>query len=284
MLNIIKLFIIFANIIFCNSSFELGLWRGFTNIYSRNRSNILDFSKPFLTTYNYSNNLNKILNLYFKYNYSKYLNDNKFKYKFELNDISGFYINVDKNINKNYCNKINIYHNTERYIINIDYNSINQTKFQLNSISISNLYCGLVKIYKIKRRNLNISSLLLKLKKWNYCKSTIINIKNIYHKEIKEIYGYDYEYFFKNKNYISFVFIDKLIISIPEIIDDNKAFTMLYGCLMSDDCYKQLNLNYNFNGHLVSFELNEYEPFNFTKKIDNFLETFKAKLNNFILQ
>ena len=68
MLYIIKLFIILSNIISSYSSFELGLWRGFTQIYTRNQYNNLDFSKPFISTYNqnYSYDINK-LNFYLNY-------------------------------------------------------------------------------------------------------------------------------------------------------------------------------------------------------------------------
>jgi hypothetical protein len=281
MLYIIKLFIILTNIISSNSSFELGLWRGFTQIYTRNQYDNLNLSKPFVTKYNqnYTFNANK-LNFYLNYNKYYDLNDNKLKLKLKSNDnFGGFYINVDKNTNINFNNEINFFHKSMRSIININYFLNNQSKYQLNYITISALRCGLVRTYKIRRNPLNISCFISELKKWNYCKSTLINPKNIYDKKIKEHYSYDYEYFFKNPNYISSVFVDKLVISIPKIIDDNKPFSMLYGCLTSEDCYKQINLNYNFNSELVSIEFNEYEPFNFSKKIDNFLENFKFKLS-----
>ena len=281
MLYIIKLFIILSNIISSYSSFELGLWRGFTQIYTRNQYNNLDFSKPFISTYNqnYSYDINK-LNFYLNYKKNYIFNENKLKLKLLSNDnFGGVYIDVDKNSNIIFNNQINFFYDSMRSIININYFLNNQSKFQLNYITITGLRCGLIKTYKIRRNPLNISLLISKLKKWNYCKSTFINTKNIYNKEITEHYSYDYEYFFKNPNYLSAIFIDKLVISIPETIDDNKPFSMVYGCLMTENCYKQLNLNYNFNGQLVSLELNEYEPFNFTKKIDNFLESFKFKLN-----
>lgn len=283
MLNIIKLFIIFFNIISSNSSFELGLWRGFTHIYTRNQYNKLNFSKPLITSYNqnYSFNINN-LNFYLNYKKNYNFNDNnKFKLKLKSSDnLGGIYINIDKNINLdlNFNNEINFFHNSIRSVINNNYFVNNQSNFQLNYITISGLHCGLIKTYKERNKQFNLSILISKLKKWNYCKSTIINTKNIYKKEIKEYYSYDYEYFFKNNNYISSIFIDKLIISIPEIIDDNKPFSMLYGYFISENCYKQLNLNYNFNGELVSIEFNEYEPFNFSKKIDNFLNLFKLKI------
>ena len=69
MLYIIKLIILITNIINSYSSFELGLWRGYTQIYTRNQYNNLNLSKPFVTKYNqnYSFNVNK-LNFYLNYN------------------------------------------------------------------------------------------------------------------------------------------------------------------------------------------------------------------------
>jgi len=276
MLYIIKLFIILTNIISSNSSFELGLWRGFTHIYTRNQYNKLNFSRPFITSYNKNYTFNiDIFNL----NYNKYY-DNKIKLKLNSNDnLGGVYINTDKNFDLyyNFNNKINFFHNYIYYIININYFINNQSKYQLNYITIYGLNCGLIKTYKYRNKHINISFMISKLKNLNYCKSTFINTKNIFNKEIKEYYTYDYnyEYFFKNPNYISILFIDKLVISIPEFIDDNKPFSMFYGYFISDNCYKQLNLNYNFNNELVSIEYNEYEPFNFTKKINNLRNLLK---------
>lgn len=255
------------------NSFDTGLWRGTTHYYIKS-NNQIDLKKPVITMRNYTQ----------PYYFNRTLANNKFlKLKLQSYDkLGGVIVNLNKNTENTYyfTNQINFFYNTFRSVITINYTYNKEQKLELTSIIVSGLRCGLQRRLTSKFRPSlnNLTVLNDKLKTWTYCKSTIINPKEPYIKNIKEINCYDYEYMLLNKNRISKIFIDNLIISLPEIIDDNKPFSLLIGCLISNDCYKQVNLNYNFNGYLTSFEYNEYEPYNFTSKINNILNLFKKKL------
>ena len=276
MLNITSLFVILSGFFVSNASFELGLWRGSTHYFIRNQNNQFDFNKPLITTYNYSNNLKK------NFNNNDYFYYNKHNLKIKLASIDkngGVIIYANNNNNKTYINnQINFYNNLARSIININYSYNNEKKLKLNFISVSNLKCNSVKNSNLIIKNYNISNLIDILKTWNYCKTTTVETYNIFNKVINEGNSFDYEYLLNKSGYISKIFINNLVVSVPDIIDDNKPFSFLFGYILSNDCYKQVNLNYNFNGYLISTEFNEYEPFNFSKKIDNFLNLFKLKL------
>jgi len=252
--------ILFLSIITTNA-FDLGLWRGSTNFYMRNNDKI-DLNKPIVSIYNNTYNFNK-----------SFINNGRFlKLKLQSYDkLGGFFVKIDRNIDNSYyfTNEINFFHNTVRSIITIDYIYNSRRELQLNTISASALRCGLNRIGKLRNKLLNLTEFKDKLKTWQYCKCTKVNPMYPFNNEVVEYNCYDYEYLLINKNRISHVFTDNLIISIPEIIDENKPFTLLFGCLISAYSYKQVNLNYNFNGRLVSIEFNEYQPF------DNYVKYFR---------
>ena len=257
-------------------SFELGLWRGLTHYYVRN-SNSIDLSKPLITTNNYTYyyNLNKSL---FQ---TSFIDTRFLRLKLQSYDkLGGVIAKVDKRTDNTYyfTNQINFFYNAARSVITINYTYNNDQKLQLNSIVISGLRCALSRTSNKRFKLLNLSELNDKLKNWTYCKSSIVNPKNPFVINQKEFNCYDYEYLLLNEKRLSYVFADNLIISVPDIIDDNKPFSLLFGCLISPSCYKQVNLNYNFNGVLTSFEFNEYEPYNFTNKINNYLNLMKKKI------
>ncbi len=254
-------------------SFELGLWQGLTHYYIRNNNNI-DLTKPLTIINNYNNTY---------YNLNTSFIDTRFlRLKLQSYDkLGGIIAKIDKKADNIYyfTNQINFFYNSARSIITINYTYNNEQKLQLNSIIVSGLRCGLTGTSSNRVKITNLTDLKDKLKNWTYCKSSIINPRNPFIINQKESNCYDYEYLLLNEKRISYVFADNLIISVPDIIDDDKPFSLLFGCLISPNCYKQVNLNYNFNSILTSFELNEYEPHNFTNKINNFLNLMKNKLN-----
>jgi hypothetical protein len=254
--------------------FDLGLWRGSTHYFLRT-NNKLDLSKPMISTYNYSHNFNNSYNN--RLLYGRFLNLKLQSY----DKLGGFLLKIDKSTDNTYCftNQINFFHNTARSIITINYTFNNNQKLQLNSISVSGLRCGLSRISKIRNKISNLTELKERLKTWRYCKSTKVNPRYPTSNEVQEFNCYDYEYLLINEKRISHIFTDNLIISVPEIIDNNRPFSLLFGCLVTQCSYKQVNLNYNFNGDLSSVEFNEYEPYNFTSKLDNYLNILKTKLN-----
>lgn len=273
---LIKTFLLLLHLIMC-TSFELGLWRGSTHYYIKGNNNIIDLSTPLISHYNNS----KIYDIYTNMYINSFINNRFLNLKLQSYDkLGGIIAKIDKKTDNSYyfSNQINFFHNAARSVITINYTYNDNLKLQLNSIAISRLRCGLTRISKNRLKLTNITSLKNKLKLWNYCKSTIINPKNPYSIIQKEFNCYDYEYLLDNEKRISHIFADNLIISIPNIIDENKPFSLLIGCLILNDCYKQVNLNYNFNGILTSVEFNEYEPFNFTNKINNYINLMKNKI------
>lgn len=266
MLNISKLFIIFSSyFISTNYSFELGLWRGSTYTYTRNYNNQFDFTKPIVTTYNYSRNFN----ISFNKNYYYSTND-IFRLKLQsYKKQGGIIINSNKDTNsRSFNNQINIFYNNTRSIINVNYYNDKCNRLKLNYISISKLRCDLNRINNIRYKIYNISNLISKIKSWSYCKTNNINSKNIYDISVSKSDLFDCEYLINKKDHISNIIINNLVISVPEIIDENKPFSMLFGCLLSDNCYKQIILNYNFNSYLIftEFKFNEYEHLNLSRK------------------
>ena len=95
--------------------------------------------------------------------------------------------------------------------------------------------------------------------KFNFCKTTTINPYYPNSQEIKYSNTFDYNYFFMNDDRINNFFTDNLIVSLPVIINDYKPFSFIIGCFINPMNYKQLNINYNYNGVLLSIELNEYK-------------------------
>lgn len=281
--SIIKITISFLLIINVVNSFELGFWRGITNYYIRTNNNF-DLKKPLLTTYNYSHHFMYNRSLY---NYNNIIDSRFFRLKLQSYDkLGGIIAKVDRHTDNTYyfTNQINFYYNSARSIITINYSYNNDLKMQLNSIIISGLRCGFSQILKNRTKLHNVSSLKNKLKNWSYCKSTTVNPRKPFSVTENEIDCYEYEYLLENENEnrISYVFTDNLIISVPDIIDSNRPFSLLFGCLISNNCYKQVNLNYNFNGHLTSIEYNEYEPYNFNAKIIKLLNIMNVMKNKMI--
>ena len=272
--NIIIILFSFIN------AFELGLWKGTTHYYIRSHTNNFDLHKPMITTYNHSNLFNKSII------HNNHMNTRFFKVKLQSYDkLGGISAKIDKKTDNTYffTNQINFYYNSVRSIITINYTYNNDLKLQLNSIIVSGLECILSKpltraTIKKTMKISNLTDLKDNLKNWRYCKSTILNPKNPYKINKKELDCYDYEYMLINEKRLSHVFLNNIVISVPEIIDDNKPFSLLFGCLHTPDCYKQLNLNYNFNGYLTSVEFNEYEPYNFTNKLINYINLMKNKM------
>jgi len=264
------------------NGFDLGLWRGSTHYFARD-NNKIDLLRPIISTYNYTYNFNRSLFHNHFFHNNNIINERFLKMKLQSYDkLGGMLVKIDKTTSDNsnyFTNQINFFHNTARSIITVNYTYNNQQKLQLSSIAVSGLRCGLSRTSKIRNKISNLTELKNKLKTWSYCRSTTINPRYMYKNEVREINCYDYEYMLINEKRISHVFTDNLIISVPEVIDENRPFSLLFGCLVTSCSYKQVNLNYNFNGNLTSVEFNEYEPYNFSSRIDNFLSVIKSKLN-----
>jgi hypothetical protein len=235
-------------------SFERGLWRGTTLYYQKGLNNKLDFN-----------------DIYYNYNISKFSikNNNKLNHlnlRLKSYDkIGGVITSIPKthnwiiDNNKSYISEINFFQDTKRSLIIFNYTYNNFKKLELNSIKTSALRCGGIKNYNTRLRIINISIFLNLMMKFNYCKTTIINPYYPNSREIKYSNEFDYKYFFTNEERINNIFTDNLIISIPSIINDYKPFSFIIGCFISPKDYKQLNINYNYNGILISIELNEYK-------------------------
>ena len=236
-----------------NNSFENGLWRGTTLIYQKGLNNKLDFN-----------------NIYYNYNITKYSIRNKktnhLNLRFKSSDkIGGTITNIPKtqnwNIDNNisYISEINFFQDTKRSLIVFNYTYDNLNKLELSSIKTSALRCGGIRKYSTRLRIMNISIFLNLMMKFNYCKTTKINPYYPNTREYSYTNSFDYKYFFTNEERINKIFTDNLIISLPVIINDYKPFSFIIGCFISPNYYKQININYNFNGILTSIEYNEYK-------------------------
>jgi len=275
-MQLFNIILILLSLFNFSSSFDLGLWKGYSHYYLRTDNNF-DFNKPVIFTYNnYSNNFNKSL-FHNHLSYTRLNTDNPIlNLKFMSYDkLSGVIAKIDKTTNNFYyfSNQINFFYNSARSIISINYTYNNQQQLQLNTIIVTSLRCSISKVHKIRPKLTNLTSLKNKRFLMSLCKSTIIDAKYPFNQEENHIKNnnYYYDYLFINNNRICKIFIDNLIVSIPEIIDTDRPFTLVFACLLTNDCYKQINLNYNFNGHLKTVEFNEYETFNFTTKLNDFL-------------
>jgi hypothetical protein len=235
-----------------NNSFENRLWRGTTLLYQKGLNNKLDFNDIY---YNYNiskfsiknkntNHLNLRLKSY----------ENNFKVYTSIPKIHNW--NVDNNVS--YISEINFFHNFKRSLIIFNYTYDNFKRLELNSIKTSALRCG-IKNYISLLRIMNISIFLNLMTTFKYCKTTKINPYYPNTHEHSYSNSFDYEYFFKNEERINTIFTDNLIISLPSVINDYKPFTFIIGCFLSSNYYKQININYNFNGILLSIEYNEYK-------------------------
>lgn len=259
-----KYLLLFTFLIQISSAFNMGIWRGTTTHYLRDENNNLDLVKPKIYTYNLSNdtmiNYNNLRN--------SILDTKNLNLKLRSsNKLGGIMARIPKNHNwildnlNSYLTEVNFYHETCRSILSFNYTYDSQKKLKLQSIMTSALRCGHAKSYKFRLRLSNITALVKILEDWSYCKTTKINPLFPYNYDISYSNEFDYKYLLTNDNRINKILTDNLVISIPDIIEDYKPFTFLIGCLISPNCYKQVNMNYNFNGELMSVEYNEYEPF-----------------------
>jgi len=249
---LLSITIILTSLFELNYSFTKGIWRGTTLFYQKGLNNNLDFSNII-----YSYNISKISNR----NYKPNLLNLRLR---SFDKLGGVISSIPKTLNTNidnnnsYISEINFFQDTKRSVIIFNYTYNNLKNLEITSIKASGLRCGGIKNHIMKFRIINISNFLNLIKQFNYCKKTIINqyYPNSY--EIKYSNVFDYEYFFMNEDRINNIFTDNLIISLPSIINDYKPFTFIIGCFTSPINYKQLNINYNYNGILISIEFNEY--------------------------
>ncbi len=111
-----------------------------------------------------------------------------------------------------------------------------------------------------------------KISKWRG-KFQTINLYNKYpESKIYDIDSYDFKYFFLDINYkkrVCRIGVNNLILSVPEEIQDYRPFSIIFGCLLTQDLYNQVNMNYNYNGYLTSIDFYEYKPK--PKVINNFM-------------
>jgi len=257
-----KLLLLLTTLFQLYSAFNYGLWRGTTTYYLKDKNTInLDLSKPKIYTYNFTNET-------INNNLRNYILDTK-NLNLKLrssNKLGGIISRIPRNHNwildnsKSYSTEVNFYHETCRSIISFNYTYDENKNLKLYSVITSALRCGHAKSYKFRLRLTNITSLVKILEDWSYCKSTKINPLFPHNNEVKILNEFDYKYLLTNENRINKILTDNIIISIPNTIEEYKPFTFLVGCLISPNCYKQLNINYNFNGELMSVEFNEYEP------------------------
>jgi hypothetical protein len=252
-MKLLSLVIFIISLFQINNSFENGLWRGTTLNYQKGLNNKLDFN-----------------NIYYNYNITK----NSFK-NFKLNHlnlrlksydkIGGIITSIPKthnwilDNNNSYISEINFFQDTKRSLIIFNYTYDNYKNLELSSIKTSALRCGEIKNYRMRTRIMNISIFLNLMTTFKYCKTTKINPYYPNTQEHSYSNSFDYEYFFKNEERINTIFTDNLIISLPSVINDYKPFTFIIGCFLSSNYYKQININYNFNGILLSIEYNEYK-------------------------
>lgn len=233
-------------------SFENTIWKGTTSIYKTGLNKKLNFND---ITYNYN-----ITKFSLKEKKINYLNLRLRSY----DKIGGIISSIPKIQNwkidnkKSYISEFNFFQDTIRSVIIFNYTYDDLYNLKLSSINTSALRCGKVKKYRMRLNIINISNFLNLITKFNFCKTTTINPFYPNSQEISYSTEYDYTYFFKNEDRINNIFTDNLIISIPTIIDDYKPFTFIIGCFISQNNYKQLNINYNFNGVLISIDYNEY--------------------------
>jgi len=250
-MNILLSITILLTSIFEVNSFSRGIWRGTTLYYQKGLNNKLDFN-----------------NIVYSYNITKFsVKDKKPDYlnlRLRTHDkFSGVVLNIPKihndSISNSFTNEINFFQDTTRSLIIFNYTYDDLKNLDLTSIKTSALRCGGIKKYRLRIPIINISNFLNLINKFNYCKTTKINPHYPQSQEIKYSNTFDYNYFFTNENRINHVFTDNLIISLPSIIDDYKPFSFVIGCFISFNNYKQLNINYNYNGIIISLELNEYK-------------------------
>lgn len=250
---LLSLFIIITSFFEMNNSFENGLWRGTTLFYQKGLNNKLDFN-----------------NIYYNYNITKFSINNKKKDHLNLrvksyDNICGVITSIPKthnwifDDNKSYISEINFFQDTKRSLIIFNYTYDNCKRLELSSIKTSALRCGEIKKYITRLRIMNISIFLNLMMKFNFCKTTTINPYYPNSREIKYSNDFEYKYFFTNEERINNIFTDNLIISLPNFINDYKPFSFIIGCFLSPNNYKQININYNYNGVLLSIDFNEYK-------------------------
>lgn len=165
-------------------------------------------------------------------------------------------INFYLSNSNNFFQEINFFHKNQREMINIIYNYKNN-KIRLQKIGIANLNNN-------DNNNLinidDINLLLYLIHDWkgDYLKfSPYIPLNE---KRIK-VDRINLAPFIIKSNRICKLFNNNIIISIPDIIEDYKEFTMVFGCLHSPFLFKQLTIYYDIDGVLTSWEMIEFKPF-----------------------
>lgn len=250
---LLSIVIIITSFFEMNNSFENRLWRGTTLLFKKGINNKLDYNDIYyhynISKFSIKNNKTNHLNLRLK-SYDK---------------IGGVITSIPKthnwiiDNNNSYISEINFFQNTKRSLIIFNYTYDNLKKLELSSIKTSALRCGGIKNYSTRLRIMNISIFLNLMMKFNFCKTTKINPYYPNSREINYSNDFDYKYFFTNEKRINNIFTDNLIVSLPAVIDDYKPFSFIIGCFLTPKNYKQININYNYNGVLISIDLNEYK-------------------------
>lgn len=162
--------------------------------------------------------------------------------------------------NNNFIQEINFFYKKRREMINIIY-KYNNNKIRLDKIGIANLieyneHNNEIDLLKIN----DIELLLYLIHDWKGDYLSFSPYKPLNEKKQK-INRINLKPFLRKTNRICKIFNNNIIISIPNIIEEFKDFTMVFGCLHSPFLYKQLTVYYDNDGVLTSWELIEFKPF-----------------------
>jgi hypothetical protein len=169
---------------------------------------------------------------------------------------------LDKDINR----KIYNYHITFKYnhsysLINIEYKKNDDNRVLLNTYKMIKLRNVNDKEHR-ENNMMNISTFIEQISNWRGRFRTITSNMKYLDNKIYDVDSYDFRYFFvdiNNKKRVCCI-DNNLILSVPEEIDNYKAFTLVFGCLLDDNNYNQVNMNYNYNGYMTNIDLYEYKP------------------------
>jgi len=264
------LFILLSFLNIC-SSFQLPLnkyeynhlakWKGKTHIYDKNC----------LFKYN--------INYVNRWYDTKYLyNDDKFNFHIQNGMIYGNTIQcmnpnlqIDDN-KKLFKYEINFLYNYTRSIVEIEYEKDINNKIIFKSFNMTSLYDSDIVNENNKEPIYSIWTLINKISNWKGRFHAIHPNFRYNERRSYDIDSYDFRYFFMDisrRKRICHLGLDNLIISIPEEIEDYKQFSIICGCLLTSNMYKQVNINYNYNGYITSIDLYEYMPN--IKVINNFI-------------
>lgn len=243
-----------------------GKWNNSINWYNNNS----DYNKPFIRSNNnyeltfinnstgiYRKNNGKIM-IITKTNYNSKGSAFMFPSYHNCGGVGGQsnrIINYYLSNNDYFTHEINFFFNKIRLIIIVNY-KYNNNKIRIQSIGISNNEYN--NYFQID----NIKLLVLLISTWKgYYLSFSPHMPFNYKRARIEFV--DFTPFLLNSNRICKIYPNNLIISIPKIIDDYNEFSMYYGCLQSPFLYKQLIINYDYDGVLTCWEYLELKPFLF---------------------